>query len=82
MKSYRNKKRNFYPAQVMRGLHGREHHSLSAGEAHALSFFCRRGRKYGMAIAISQRNPFKDVSAAMAEAVMQNTWTRIFMKVA
>lgn len=81
MKTYRNKKRNFYPAQVMRGLHGREHQSLSPGEAHALSFFCRRGRKYGMAIAITQRNPFQDVSGEMVSAIMNNTWTRIFLKV-
>lgn len=81
MKTHSNKKRNFYPAQVMRSLHGREHHALSAGEAHALNFFCRRGRRYGMAIAVSQRNPFQDVSGEMAAAIMDNTWTRIFLKV-
>lgn len=72
--------RRFYPKQVARRLAGRPLQSLSVGENSALLFFVGRGRRYGMAWAISDIDPLQAVGAPEAAAVLNNTSTRIFLK--
>jgi hypothetical protein len=78
------KRRNFYPAQVLRTLDGCNPLTLEPGESFALSYFLRKGRRLGVAIAII--NASADLSSiatatpAEQRAVMDNTNLRILMR--
>ena len=80
------KVQKFYPKQVMRRLKGRSVETLNDGEKVALSFFIRKGRKFGMAIGILNDAKAEDLLAAeskeAADAILANCTSKIFLKVA
>lgn len=69
------KARAFYPKQVMKRLAGRDTSTLDVGEVVALAFFFRRGRRYGMCIAIlNEASPELLLSAKSATEVEAMKW--------
>jgi len=78
------KVQNFYPKQVMRKLAGRCLDTLDPGEKAALSFFVRKGRKFGMAIDVINEAKRNDLLAAgskkTADVILANTTSCIFLK--
>ena len=79
------KKQNFYPKQVMKRLRGRDVETFDEGERSALSFFMRRGRKYGMSIGVLNEAKAEDLlkatSRALAESILENATSKVFLKV-
>jgi len=78
------KKQNFYPTQVLRALAGKDVQALDDAQQHALNFFMRRSRKYGIPLAAIQTSSIRtknktDFEATAAE-ILANTTTRIFLK--
>jgi len=79
------KRRNFYPKQVLRALEGCNPLKLDPGESSALSYFLRKGRRLGLAIAVinasADLGAIANASPAEQRAVMDNTNLRITMRV-
>jgi len=79
------KVQRFYPKQVMKKLSGRDTSTLDKGEIAALTFFMRKGRKYGMEIGVLDEAKASDLLAGSKEAldaIATNTATRIHLKIA
>lgn len=78
------KKQNFYPKQVLRALVGKEVQTLDEAQQHALKFFVRRSRQYGIPVAAIQASDLRAKSEAdfeaTAAAILANTKTRIILK--
>jgi hypothetical protein len=80
------KKQKFYPKQVMKKLKGRSMDGLDSGEIAALTFFYRKARKYGWAVSAINDAKSNDLLSAVskeaADAILANSITKIFLKVA
>lgn len=80
------KVQKFYPKQVMRRLKGRSVETLNNGEKAALSFFMRKGRKFGMAIGVQNDAKYEDLiasnSKAAANVILASSNSKIFLKLA
>lgn len=81
------KKQNFYPKQVLRAMAGKDVQTLDAAQRHALQFFMRRSRQYGIPVAAIQTTDIPDLRIesvadfeAHAAAILANCKTRIFLK--
>ncbi len=81
------KKQNFYPQQVLRAMAGKDVQTLDAAQRHALQFFMRRSRQYGIPVAAIQTTDIGDLRSdsdadfeAQAAAILANSKTRIFLK--
>lgn len=81
------KKQNFYPKQVLRAMAGKDVQTLDAAQRHALQFFMRRSRRYGIAVAAIQASDIPDLRIesvadfeAHAAAILANCKPRIFLK--
>lgn len=80
------KKQNFYPKQVLRALAGKDAQTLSDAQQHALKFFMRRSREYGIPVAAIQACSQSGLRAESeadfnaAAAILANCNTRIFLK--
>jgi len=79
------KRRNFYPKQVLRALDSCNPLTLEPGESFALSYFFRKGRQLGLAIAIinasADLSSIANASPSEQRAVMDNTNLRIVTRV-
>lgn len=69
------KVRKFYPRTAMRKLAGKNANSLTRGEAAALKFALRRGRKVGLSVVLAQSEitAFKAATPEQAQAIFANT---------
>ena len=74
--------RRFYPKQVAKKLNGKEVDSLGLGERSALTFFFKRGRKYGISISVVNNANREQLLAASnaedAEAVQREPGSRVW----
>ncbi len=78
------KKRKFYPRQVLKSLEGLNVQDLDAGRKHALQYFLLNSRKLNQQIALlNSASPAELLAATskeQADAIMQNSGTKIFLK--
>lgn len=64
------KKRNFYPAQVLRRLHNKTLDQLTPSERLAAAFAFRRGRRQGVCVGVLEGRVFALPPAAVGRAVL------------
>lgn len=69
------KVRKFYPRSAMHKLAGENTNSLTRGEAAALEFALRRGRKVGLSVVLAQTKiaAFNAATPEQAQIILANT---------